>query len=106
MASALRSLFLSLTTNPNSPKLSLFPKTDPEVDGEECLHDCSSCSVSYPKNFKIEEKDEIYGGVKAWSTHLLVATGKSDWVRDVEDERGSLMQALGKLGAKAENGVC
>jgi len=35
---------------------------------------------------------------------LIVATGKSDWVRDVEDEVGSVMQAIGKAAVKP-NGV-
>lgn len=25
----------------------LFPTTDPKIDGDDCLHDCSSCSVKY-----------------------------------------------------------
>lgn len=36
-----------------------------------------------------------------WSTHLLIATGKSDWVRDIADEKGSVMEAVGGyLGGK------
>ncbi|KAK1759543.1 putative actin patches distal protein 1 [Echria macrotheca] len=72
----------------------LFPAVTPEIDGDDCDHDCASCSVSYPKNFKIDEDDELYGFVKGWSTHVLVATGKTDWVRDVADEKGSVMQAI------------
>ncbi|KAJ4393351.1 hypothetical protein N0V93_002559 [Gnomoniopsis smithogilvyi] len=72
----------------------LFPKVSPDVDGEDCLHDCASCSIHYPRNFKIEENDDLYGHVKGWATHVLVATGKSDWVRDVTDEKGSVMEAL------------
>ncbi|KAI1499493.1 Sucrase/ferredoxin-like-domain-containing protein [Biscogniauxia marginata] len=74
----------------------LFPRTDPAVDGDDCTRDCESCHVHYPRNFKVEESDLLYGHVSAWSTHVLVATGKSDWVRDVEDEKGSVMQAFGK----------
>jgi hypothetical protein len=59
---------------------SLFTKTDPAVDGDDCLHDCASCSVKYPARFKIEESDALYGHVKAWEAHLVVATGKADWV--------------------------
>ncbi len=82
----------------------LFPAVDKAVDGEDCDHDCASCSVEYPKGFKIEESDDLYGFVKGWSTHVLVATGKTDWVRDVADEKGSVMQAI--AGAKAPtNGV-
>ncbi|KAF5664887.1 hypothetical protein FHETE_6900 [Fusarium heterosporum] len=74
----------------------LFVKTDPTVDGEECLHDCENCSARYPRGFKIEEEDVLYGHVEAWSTHLLVGTGKTDWVRDVADEKGSVMEAFSK----------
>lgn len=82
----------------------LFTKTDPASDGDECLHDCESCSVKYPASFSIDEDDKLYGGVKGWSTHLIVATGKTDWVRDVTDEKGSVMEAVGKANAP-ENGV-
>ncbi|CZS98951.1 hypothetical protein WAI453_008453 [Rhynchosporium graminicola] len=82
----------------------LFPKVDPEVDGEDCDHDCISCHVKYPKGFKIEEEDELYGKVNGWDTHILVATGKTDWVRDVADEEGSLMEAIEKKAEVKSNG--
>ncbi|KAF5524807.1 Actin patches distal protein 1 [Colletotrichum aenigma] len=81
------------------PATELFAKTDPTVDGDECEHDCESCHVKYPKGFKIDEGDELYGHVKGWATHALVATGKSDWVRDVADEKGSVMEAIGRAAA-------
>ncbi|KAI0026194.1 Sucrase/ferredoxin-like-domain-containing protein [Xylariomycetidae sp. FL0641] len=81
----------------------LFPPTDPAVDGDACTRDCDSCHVSYPRGFKIDEEDLLYGHIKGFSTHVIVATGKSDWVRDVEDEKGSVMQAFGRA-AKPENG--
>lgn len=83
----------------HAPIDKLFTKTDPTADGEECLHDCDSCSIKYPRSFKIDEDDKLYGGVKGWSTHLIVATGKTDWVRDVTDEKGSVMEAVGKADA-------
>jgi hypothetical protein len=73
----------------------LFPKVDPVVDGDDCTRDCDSCVTHLPKGFKIDEEDQLYGFVKGWSTHLIVATGKTDWVRDVADEKGSVMQAVG-----------
>jgi hypothetical protein len=82
----------------------LFPTVDPAVDGEECLHDCSTCTIQYPRKWSIDETDKLYGQVKGWSTHLLVATGKTDWVRDVADEKGSVMEAVGNA-AKPDNGV-
>ena len=83
----------------------LFPTTDPAIDGEECEHDCSSCVVKYPRKFEIDETEELYGHIKGWSTHLIVATGKTDWVRDVADEKGSIMEAVDKGSVKPSNGV-
>jgi len=87
-----------------APKGKLFPATDPAIDGDDCLHDCASCSIHYPPKFEIDQDDTIYGNVGQWDTHILVATGKTDWVRDVEDEKGSVMQAIGKSSVKP-NGV-
>ena len=75
---------------------SLFPVVSPAVDGEDCDHDCDSCHVNYPKGWKIDEEDKLYGHINGWETHMLVATGKTDWVRDVTDEPGSVMEAVGK----------
>lgn len=82
----------------------LFPQTRPDVDGEACKHDCDSCTVKYPRHFKVEESHPLYGNIKPWSTHVIVATSKSDWKRDVEDERGSVMEAFGHA-SKPGNGV-
>ncbi len=120
MQSALKraTAFLTPTSSStNIPKLSdkdkftkaptfntLFPVVDPTIDGEDCDHDCSTCTISYPKKFSIDEDDKLYGNVNGWSTHLVVATGKTDWVRDVADEKGSVMEAVGKHGRDLENG--
>jgi len=77
---------------------------DPAVDGEDCEHDCESCTIKLPPKFSIDEDEKLYGFVKGWATHMLVATGKTDWVRDVEDEKGSVMEAVGKSGVKPSNG--
>lgn len=84
----------------------LFSKVDPSVDGADCLRDCASCPTSYPRTFKVDQDDALYGHVKGWATHVLVATGKTDWVRDVADEKGSVMEAFDRLPdrAKPSNG--
>ena len=84
----------------------LFPTTDPAVDGDDCLHDCASCTIKYPRKFEIDETEELFGHVKGWSTHLIVATGKTDWVRDVADEKDSIMEAVDRKSVKPSNGVC
>lgn len=82
----------------------LFPRTDPTVDGETCLQDCATCTVHYPRKFAIDEDDKLYGEIQGWSRHILVATGKTDWVRDVADEKGSVMEAVGKHTDLVEGG--
>ncbi|KAL8948779.1 MAG: hypothetical protein Q9222_005058 [Ikaeria aurantiellina] len=87
-----------------APEGSLFPKVDPAIDGEDCDHDCESCSIKYPAKFKIDEDEKLYGYVNGWATHMLVATGKTDWVRDVSDEKGSVMEAVRDCGVEPSNG--
>jgi hypothetical protein len=95
---------LALGTTGAAPLGELFTKTDPAVDGEECSHDCESCHIKYPRGFKIETEDKFYGLIQGWSTHALVATGKTDWVREISDEKGSVMEAFEKAD-KPNNGV-
>ena len=83
----------------------LFPKVDPLVDGEDCDHDCESCEIKYPSGWKIDKDAELYGHVNGWATHMLVATGKTDWVRDVADEKGSVMEAVRDCEIRPSNGV-
>ena len=82
---------------------SLFPQVDPAVDGEDCNHDCDSCPVQLPKGWKIDEDEKLYGQIKGWGSHMLVATGKTDWVKDVQDEKGSVMEAVRECGVKPEH---
>jgi hypothetical protein len=121
MTSLLRSLADRLTPNASSTDLTatkarpdgfktakgidaLFPRTKAEIDGEDCLHDCESCTVRLPKGFKIDEDDKLYGEIKGFSRHLIVATGKTDWVRDVADEKGSVMEAVDEHNSDVEGG--
>ena len=82
----------------------LFPRTKSAVDGEECLHDCETCTINLPRGFKIDEDDKLFGEIKGWSRHLIVATGKTDWVRDVADEKGSVMEAIDAHNNEVEGG--
>lgn len=83
----------------------IFPKVDPAIDGDDCDHDCATCEIQYPKGFKIDEDEKLYGHVNGWATHILVATGKTDWVKDVSDEKGSVMEAVRDCKVEPSNGV-
>ena len=89
---------------PRTPTF-IFPKVDPAIDGEDCDHDCETCEIQYPKGFKVDEDEKLYGRVNGFATHMLVATGKTDWVRDVSDEKGSVMEAVRDCKVEPSNGV-
>ncbi|KMU76479.1 hypothetical protein CISG_01212 [Coccidioides immitis RMSCC 3703] len=74
----------------------LFTVVDPTVDGEDCDHDCASCTIKYPAKFSVDYEDELYGHVKGWATHVLVAR---------EDRLGSVMEAIERGGVSAKNGA-
>lgn len=99
----LRSLFsFSQPSNPDY----IFPRVDPKIDGEDCLKDCSDCTVQCPSKVKIDTSRPLYGHIKEFHTHVLVATGKTDWIEKVEQERGSLMEAFKAQDGKSKHGVC
>lgn len=83
----------------------IFPEVDPKVDGDDCRTDCNDCTVKCPQNVKIDTTLPMYGFIKEFHAHILVATGQTDWIRKVEQENGSLMEAF-KSDAKSKHGVC
>ncbi|GES57487.1 sucrase/ferredoxin domain protein [Aspergillus terreus] len=82
----------------------LFPTVDPGQDGPDCKSDCADCTVHFPSKVKIETSRPLYGHIKQFSTHVLVATGRSDWTEKVEQEKDSLMEAFDSSSAKSKQG--
>lgn len=82
----------------------LFPKVNPKDDGPDCSNDCADCTINFPSKVKVESSRPLYGHIKEFHSHVLVATGRSDWKEKVEKESGSLMEAFDS--AKSEHGVC
>lgn len=56
--------------------------------------DCDSCSERYPSSLSIDTSSPLWGSAKPWRSHILCATGKTDWVHSVTDEFGTLANAL------------
>jgi (2Fe-2S) ferredoxin len=87
------------TTSTAAAPDALFPIVNPSEDGDDCTHDCAACPDGYGRAFDkigVDTSDKLWGQVKKYSTHVIVATGETDWIRDVEDIKGSVMQALAK----------
>ncbi|PYI07568.1 hypothetical protein BO78DRAFT_417687 [Aspergillus sclerotiicarbonarius CBS 121057] len=82
----------------------IFPTVDPNEDGPDCKKDCADCTVNFPSKVKVETSKPLYGHIKEFHTHVLVATGKSDWTEKVENEKGSLMEAFDESSHKSQHG--
>ncbi|KAJ5703860.1 hypothetical protein N7493_010998 [Penicillium malachiteum] len=78
----------------------IFPQVDPKQDGPECLQDCADCTIQFPDKVKVDTIRPLYGHIKEFHSHVLVATGSSDWKEKVENEAGSLMEALDQSSSK------
>ena len=83
----------------------IFPTVDPKQDGPNCKLDCADCTVHFPSKVKVENSRVLYGHIKEFHTHVLVATGKSDWPERVENEKGSLMEAFDSSSNNSKHGV-
>lgn len=59
----------------------LFPKVDPQNDCPDCLKDGADCTLQFPSKVKIETSKPLYGHIKEFHAHVLVATGQTDWKR-------------------------
>lgn len=94
---------LSFGGAPCTPEY-IFPTVQPGEDGPDCLQDCADCTVRYPK-FKVDAVKPLYGHIKEYSTHVLVATGQSDWIEKVKSDKGSLMEAFAQNSSRSKHGV-
>lgn len=88
MFTALRGQIASLTADNTASIESQFTVADCSPS------DCDSCSEKYPSSLSIDNSAPLWGSVKPWRHHILCATGKTDWIRDVTEERDSLAQAI------------
>ncbi|KAI5777464.1 Sucrase/ferredoxin-like-domain-containing protein [Geopyxis carbonaria] len=77
-------------------------------EADDCDRDCVSCPESgYGRAFDkigIDTSEVVWGAVKAYSTHVIVATGETDWARDVEEIKGSVMERLSQEKSLITNG--
>jgi hypothetical protein len=102
----LASLFRRITGKPPAvTKDTLFPSVS--NPSEECIRDCNACP-GYGRAFDkigIDDRAEMWGAVNQYSTHVIVATGQTDWIRDVVDIPGSVMAGLQEERELIKNGV-
>jgi hypothetical protein len=72
----------------------------PLADLEECLACEAPCTpeeqVEYPSYISksIDRDLPLMGSVKPYGRHILISTGKKDWVHSIDEEDGSVAQAI------------
>lgn len=82
-------------TQPSSPEIPF-----PQANLEECLACETPCTpeeeVSYPSYISksIDRELPLAGTVKPYGRHILVSTGKTDWIHSIDEEDGSITQAI------------
>lgn len=84
----------------------IFPTVDPESDGPDCQKDCADCTVKFPSKLKIETLAPLYGRIKPFGAHILIATASSDWEPKIQEVKGSLAQAFDVNSSVSNQGVC
>src|SRR5579859_6591072 len=111
-AKAAESASTSGTTTPSTGSIlsgaetPLTPTTqDPEIpfplsDLDACLACDTPCTpeevASYPAYIakSIDRELPLLGSVKPYGRHILVATGKTDWMHSIDEEEGSVTRGI------------
>src|SRR5438105_13868122 len=69
---------------------------------EECLACTAACTdeeqVSYPSYISksIDRELPLAGSVKPYGRHILISTGRTDWIHSIDEEEGSVAQGIFK----------
>ncbi|KAK9462894.1 Sucraseferredoxin-like protein [Lipomyces oligophaga] len=58
----------------------------PAVPEDGCPLDCSTCTTKYPRTLKVDRDTPLWGSVKPWKRHIILATGKTDWTHGMDAE--------------------
>ncbi|CAJ0748138.1 3068_t:CDS:2 [Entrophospora sp. SA101] len=78
--------------------LEILIPTDDHEDNPcfDCVNPCST-HPSYPSYLKIDYNSPLEDTLKPYFKHVLISTGKADWITRVEDDSASLAGQLHKI---------
>nr|CAG8580055.1 4708_t:CDS:2 [Entrophospora candida] len=98
--------FTNIMNINNKKKLHNTPQQDQlitlkthEDDDDPCFDCMNPCSThpSYPSYLRINYELPLEGTVKPHTKHVLISTGKTDWMARIEDDSTSLAGQLHKI---------
>ncbi|KAI0832314.1 Sucrase/ferredoxin-like-domain-containing protein [Trametes gibbosa] len=72
------------------------PVTDAPCRG--CADPCDEGHDEYPK-FDVDLETQMLGSVKPYARQIVISTGKSDWVREVTDAKGTLAAYVDEISS-------
>ncbi|KAF8164989.1 Sucrase/ferredoxin-like-domain-containing protein [Crassisporium funariophilum] len=64
------------------------------ADCRACADPCDLGHEAYPRRFDIDMDTQMLGSVKPYHRQIIISTGKSDWERDITDDKDSLAAAM------------
>ncbi|KAI0774168.1 Sucrase/ferredoxin-like-domain-containing protein [Fomes fomentarius] len=79
----------NLDMNQTSHQLQAASVPVSEAPCRGCADPCDEGHDEYPK-FDVDHETEMLGSVKPYGRQIVISTGKSDWVREVTDAKGTL----------------
>ncbi|KAI0638074.1 Sucrase/ferredoxin-like-domain-containing protein [Trametes polyzona] len=87
----LKALALGQNTDTDITSMQLQAASVPISDApcRGCADPCDEGHEEYPK-FDVDMETEMLGSVKPYARQIVISTGKSDWVREVTDAKGTL----------------
>jgi hypothetical protein len=54
---------------------------------------------AYPRRFDIDMDTQMLGSIKPYHRQIVISTGKSDWTRDITDDKSSLAAAMADVAS-------
>ncbi|KAF8901720.1 Sucrase/ferredoxin-like-domain-containing protein [Gymnopilus junonius] len=64
------------------------------ADCRACADPCDLGHEAYPRRFDIDMDTQMLGSVKPYHRQIVISTGKSDWTKDITDDKQSLAAAF------------
>ncbi|PPQ95474.1 hypothetical protein CVT26_008502 [Gymnopilus dilepis] len=67
------------------------------ADCRACADPCDLGHEAYPRRFDIDMDTQMLGSVKPYHRQIVISTGKSDWGKDITDDKQSLAAAFAEV---------
>ncbi|ODV90148.1 hypothetical protein CANCADRAFT_12865, partial [Tortispora caseinolytica NRRL Y-17796] len=64
------------------------------LEESTCSITCEECEGKYPRLKGIDPISSLAGSAKSYDEHILIGTGKGDWIRNIDEEPGSIAHAI------------